>query len=294
MDAVDVAYVAPAPCPSDAIFWAAFAARAPTATRVARGAWSLEVAIDARATGFHGALRVLHAPDEPASRAVDDASCAAVVDALAAIAAVRFEASRAPPPLLREEEPPPRDAERTAREDAAGLDARVGVSGVLASYAAPSASLGLGAFAEIEDRTRRAFGVRVRLSFQGLTGFWTSAAPATALVTSWLGRAEVGVVRFAIGERASVGAAAVFEAGALVGEARDVPTAQRRAAPWAAFGAALRLRVAPRSGPFIEAAGGPIVPVTRPRFVFQPGPVVVYEAPPIGASAELSVGMHFL
>jgi hypothetical protein len=44
---------------------------------------------------------------------------------------------------------------------------------------------------------------------------------------------------------------------------------------------------------FVELALGAFFPLTRPRFVAQPGPVVLFEVPVAGALGELGLGIRF-
>jgi hypothetical protein len=292
-DAVDVAYVAPAECPSDARFWDAFAARAPHTQRVdAHGAWSLVVEIAPAAGGFTGRIHVLHGAMGTA-REVSDASCENVVSALAVIAAITVEPEPEPAPapaVMHAVEPAPLPAPREP------WHVRVGIVGLTTSYLSPSVSLGLGGWGELEQPGDGPIGLRVRVSFQGSAGLPYSLPPASAFVSSWVGRAELGGPRGSFFRGVLVVNGGLFvETGALVGEARGVPSAQSNVAPWVALGALGRVRVVPRGIPtYLEAGVGPVVPLVHPRFVFQPVPTVAYEAPPAGITVELAVGVRFL
>jgi hypothetical protein len=152
--------------------------------------------------------------------------------------------------------------------------------------------LGIAGFAEVET-PGRFFVFRARLGARFTTSLRVQVLTASALVSSGFARLEVGGVRLRFAKVLALRLGILVDVGALVVEGRDIPGAQTATAPFFDLGAVVRLGWE-TSVFFVEMAGGGVIPVTRPSFVFQfPGKQTAFEVPVAGAFGEVGVGVRF-
>jgi len=170
--------------------------------------------------------------------------------------------------------------------------ARIGLAFASTTHLAPVLSAGGEAFVELghDVGSVYAFWLRVvgHVAFSGAFDVGTGGAT----LTSVLGRVEAGGLRFRLAPRLALRLGGTLEAGAILGAGRNVDGAEAHWAPWLALGGVARASWEPGRF-FVELGLGAFFPLTRPRFVAQPGPVVLFEVPVAGALGELGLGIRF-
>ena len=284
-------YAAPAGCPSADDFWRSFATRA---THARLSQWALDVRIhEAPGPRFAGTVEVRASDGTVTTRSLDDVSCPDLTLALAVVAAVIVEpeAPTAPAPAPKPE-PEPEPVPVPALLPRERWRGRLGLAFASTTHLAPVLSYGGEVFAEIGHDVGTVFAFWLRA-----VGHVASSGPfdvgsAGASLTSVLGRVEAGGLRFRLVPHLALRLGGALEAGAILGAGRNVDGAEAHWAPWIAVGAVARTTW-DLGSLFVELGLGAVVPLTRPRFVAQPGPVVLFEVPVAGAMGELGVGIRF-
>jgi hypothetical protein len=292
---ITVDYAASRACPTDAEFWDAFVSRAQHVTRSDRGDFVLVVRIEKSASRFHGSLRVVRRSETMIERTLDDVSCADIATALAIVAAITVESAPLPPsppppppppPLMPPPPPPP-----AARD---GWSLRAGADTVVTSFLSPTSSFGGAAWVEIEQQEARFVGFRARVGAHAATSFAIEVTGGSVLVTSVLGRIELGGPRLRLARMFGVRLGAFGELGTLVTEGRAVG-GRTVSVFFADLGAMLRAAWEPASF-FVEAGLGGVFSLARPSFRFQyettGSSLVVFEVPVGGFVGEVGLGVR--
>lgn len=285
-ETVSLDYGAPQGCPNDDAFWSAFVSRASHAHRSSGGEWSMLVRTIDEGSSFRARIEVKHG-DAITQREVTDPSCTTATTALAVIAALTVEPEPVKIVHTEPDLPPPKPPPPAPSP----WHLRFGGAFVTTTVLSPTVSLGALGYADVTRDVSRFFALRMRAGFHWATSLDIDVASASALVTTYLARIEIGGPRAPLTQSFEANLAALFDAGDIVGEGRGVSAGHSEPSTWLDVGAIAHLRLSVwRLG--LEAGFGAIVPLTRPRFVFQPGPVVVYEPPVFGALAELDVSLQ--
>ncbi len=220
-------------------------------------------------------------------RSVSDPTCATATTALAVIAALTVEPE---PVKIVHTEPdlPPSPPPPSLPPPAWHL--RVGGAFATTTFLAPTISFGALGFADLTREVSRFFALRARVGFMVATSLGIDVANASAVVTSYLARVELGGPRVSITRGFEANLALLADLGSLVGEGRAA-TSLTDASLWFDAGVIARLRLELARLAF-EAGFGAAIPMHHTRFQFLPGPMVVYESPPIGAIAELGLELR--
>lgn len=284
---VRLAYRAPEGCPGEAAFLSAVAAQARPFQRAPRSAArvrALDASIRRGPESFSGALRVREADGATSEREVRGATCGEVFSALALVAAITIDTGppepRPPPPGLPETPPGPPPPRRWTVATA--------VHGGAFFSMAPDAVWGI------------APALQVGTPLGGVPiGVQLGAALATSARTSTaLGSADFLWLAARLAVSAGVLSAGPFslhptvglDAGLVRGRGLGLATSHEPLRPWldVALGARAEWMVLPALG--IELAGGMLVPITRPRWVFEDPDLVVHATP--WAGAYLTIGLR--
>jgi hypothetical protein len=312
-------YVAPEPCPSGDTLRAELRGLL-EASGSAGDLFAFEITITPEGAGFRGTVRATAPNPEAEGREVVDASCSAVVHALAFIAAVVVDPTVAervdeqsssaagvhegvpPPPVAaaprsRPEPPPTTKPKRSAPPALPERSIRAGVLG------APSLETSLGPEVALEARLGifgasapawRGLGWLAGLSVVhgGSSGIKTSAGSADL---SWThGRAD-GCLSVPSAKRVLFYPCVFLDAGVLTGTSQASPIKSRRAL-WLAPGLLGRASVEFSSDfeLFVEVGG--FAPLVRPRFLYvsPAGAAVVHAVPPLGMAAGAGLAIRVL
>lgn len=158
---------------------------------------------------------------------------------------------------------------------------------------APTPLLGAAAFAEIDARRGPASpSLRLTIAFASSSPF----AGPSPVADYFLGVARISACPVGFAFSANLGALPCVEAGAGLVHAYGVPSAiapEPKDVGWADVGAAAVLRWAPTERMFVDTAGGVLVAITRPTFVFEMPHANLQTVPLVSPMASLSVGARF-
>lgn len=260
------------------------------------GAWRIVVRVERFPKGrFHGTVRILHGNAEPVERSLDDDSCKDLATALAVVAAITIEnAPRTPVPLLPEPVESPIDMPPPVLPEER-IHLRAGAGSEATSFLSPVASAGIALFFEGEA-PKGFFAPRVRLGAHFATSFPFNVGDATANVTCYFARIELGGLRLRFARALALRLAAITDIGAIHVEGHGNVASGDATAPFFDAGAVLRLAWETPIF-FIEVGGGAVAAITRPTFHFDVtnggAPVMAFEVPPAGAIGEVGVGLRF-
>ena len=222
-------------------------------------------------------------------RNVSDPTCATATTALAVIAALTVE--REPVTIVHTvPEPPPPLPPPLAPSP---WHLRVGGSFVMTSLLRPSVSVGALGYAELDHDGSRFFAWRFRAGFEYATGFEVEVATASTLLRSYAGRVEIGGPRVELSHALELNLGAVGVFGGLVGDGRGASLVESHTSARADLGAIARLRMSVWRLAF-EVGLGALVPMYHTRFLFQPGPSVAYESPPLGVLGDVGASIWAL
>lgn len=304
----DLVYEAPSSCPDAKAFATEIAARTTHANDDPR---TLHVRIAEESGGFVGHLH-LESDGTPSSpRAVEAASCAEVVDALALVAALAVEAhakeqaAASEPEPAKPAEPPlvvapakpdtrePRDADATSHARGP-RETRLRAGAQAAEAALSGGVFSVRAFADVTFRDRaKLVAPSVRLAFSRSADADRVVPPAGRATLTWTeGSIEGCPLRVALGGGVSLRPCTELILGVLEGSGSGVSSARDRSRPWAELDVHGRVGWDVLDWLAIEAEGGPTVPLVREQFVFNPG-VGVYQAPIIALFGRAGVAVRF-
>ena len=302
-------YAAPAGCPAEDAFRRDVSSRLQDDTRAANV--RLDVAIEEDDGRYRGTITALDdAAKESARRRIEGKSCPEVAHALAFLAGLLVELNghldpevgpAAPPPPPE----PPAPPEPAPKPDAQGPPARLAQGdGTASGSRLPIAGLVLA-------DARGGFGPSVDLS--GEVGMEVglglgAAAPAVRLVgfvgsgslRSWAGSGAVwfGGGRLELcpartrGTRLVVRVCAGGEVG-VVHVQGDVPLKPHAVTvPWGSVEVTVQLRWFATRALFAELGGGPLLPLDRTRYYFEPD-TTLYQVPVLVARLAIGLGWQF-
>ncbi len=292
-------YTAPADCPAQEVFQRDVARRFHDESHVAN--IHLDVAIEGQDAGYSGTITAFdEAANESARRRIEGKSCTEVAHALAFLAGLILElngridpdeelpapmTSPAPqppvvvpiPPL-----PPARSSPHPVHLSAFLLgDARGGFGPSVYASGDAGLELALGAGTVAPSIRLAAFGGRGSLG---------SAAGKAAI---WFGGGRLELCPFLIGATNLVAhICAGGELGAVYVDG-EVPFEPRTTTVlWGSVEATLRIQWFATKSFFVEAGGGPLLPLDRTRYYFEPG-TTVYRSPVVAARTALGLGWQF-
>jgi len=295
----ELSYRAPAECPDEATFRANLAKHLRDTSRAA--GTRLELTIAEHDTGYHGVLVALDSSGHRGTRRIEGKTCAEVAQALAFLARIVIElgglvdSETPPPPAPAPRVPPPKlivpslHAQPAARKP----PSRVGVSAVLLGGARGGFAPGLRPTGEL--------GVDVGAStavwspWVRLAGFVGSSRlgslGGSASLRFFGGRLELcplrlGDTRLTVRACAGSELAVVDARGQIAIEPKSVTKL------WASAEATLRLQWFATRSFFAELGGGPVLPIVRTRYYFEPDRTL-YIVPDVTARLALGFGLLF-
>jgi len=287
-------YRAPVVCPSEATFVADMTSHARTEAN-ATGI-RLNFAIDEQETGYLGTLVVFDKFGNEASRDIHGKACSDVAHALAFLGALAIELGGhiepepplAPTPPVGMIPPPP-----SARAAAPTPSRSVEVSSVLLT----GLRGGFGPVARLTGEAGVEIGARsgklvpsVRLSaFVGDSDL--AAAGGSAALWMVGGRLEAcaalwGNIHILL--RPCLGS----EVGLVRAQGQAALESRTAVELWASVEGTLKLQWFPTKGFFAELGGGPVIPVVRTHYYFEPGQTL-YVVPWLTARAAGGLGLQF-
>jgi hypothetical protein len=287
-------YAAPVVCPEEAVFLADVASHVHDVSR-ARGV-RVNASIEERESGYAGVLVAVDASGTQSSRRIEGKKCADVAHALAFLAALVIELgghaepeSPLPPnPAPAPAPPPPREppaAVAPPRTFALSAVLLGGVRGGIGpvAHAGGDAGLEIGATGRLLAPSLRLVALVANGSLEGAGGS----------ATLWLvgGRLEVcpillGNARLAV--RPCVGA----ELGIVHADGETAFAPRTATAPWVSAEATVRGQWFATDRWFVEVGGGPVMPLDRTRYYFEPDRTV-FVVPGLTARAAIGVGRLF-
>jgi hypothetical protein len=285
-------YAAPRGCPEEAWFIADVASHVHDMSRA--GSVRVNATIEEREPGYMGTLVAIDPSGMTSSRQIDGKRCSEVAHALAFLTALALElgghVEAQPPPLpipaaspapLPAHEPVIVPPPRTTQVSVVLLG---GVRGGLGSAVQPSGEAGV----EIGSNGR-VLAPSLRLVTFVANGSLDGAGGSAVL---WLvgGRLELCPLRFA-SWRFAVRPCLGTELGAVRAEGQTAFAPRTATTLWASAEATLSAQWFATNSWFVELEGGPVVPLDRTRYYFEPNRGV-YVVP--GLTARAAVGMGWL
>jgi hypothetical protein len=287
-------YAAPADCPANDAFRRDVATRLHDESHVANV--RLDIAIEADAGRYRGTITALDdAANESARRRIEGESCTEVAHAMAFLAALALELNGHLDPDV--ESAPPSPSPPPSPEPAIPIP--------------PASARGVRVAALLLGDARDGFGPSVYAS--GEVGLEIAVAngtvsPAARLVAfagrgslgspaggAWIGfgggRLELCPIRVG-GTTIILRFCAGGELGAVHGQG-EVPFKPRAATvPWVSVETTLRIQWFATRELFVELGGGPVLPLDRSRYYFEPD-TTVYQAPVVAARVAMGLGWQF-
>jgi hypothetical protein len=257
----------------------------------------VNVTIEERGPGYVGTLVAFDRSGTESSRRIEDGKCGDVAHALSLMTALVIElgghiepeapTTSSPRPVLMPAPSPPvaRPAGVRPRSIALSVVLLGGVRGGLGPAARPTAEAGLDA-----GTSGGLLAPSVRLSGFGGNGSLDGVDGSAAL---WLigGRLELcplrlGNARFAV--RSCMGA----ELGFVHAEGQIAFAPRVANESWVSVEATLRAQWFATSSWFVELGGGPVVPLDRTRYYFEPDRTL-YVVPALTGRAAIGAGLVF-
>ncbi|HEY1536014.1 MAG TPA: hypothetical protein VGF76_18470 [Polyangiaceae bacterium] len=293
----ELSYRAPAECPDDATFRADLAKHLRDTSRAA--GTRLELAITEHDTGYHGVLVALDSSGHQGTRQIEGKTCAEVAQALAFLARMVIElgglVDSEVPPAPAPPVPPPKiilpnsHPQPAARKPLSGVQVSVvllgGARGGFSPDLRPTGELGVdvGASPAVWSPSLRLVGFAGNSELGSLAG---SAAlrffgGRLELCPLHLGNTSLTVHACAGGELAAVDAR-----GQIALEPKSVTKL------WASAEATLRLQWFATRSFFAELGGGPVFPIVRTHYYFEPDRTL-YIVPDVTARVALGFGLLF-
>lgn len=267
----ELKYSAAPGCPAQDAFITEIASRAKGAHHApGAGEWKFEVRITSTSEGFRGKLQV---EGDASSRVVSGATCVAVAEALALVAAMNLAPQQTVLPPPRTEEPahaprvaPSKPAARPPVRKPPAATVLIGSGALISAGPAPDALIGVAAFGDIEPVGWPMFRLGLTRASTGIREVGSGAARfalTTARIEACPGAVDLAGV--------SASACAAFEAGVLQaqGLARgeiSEPSSVSRA--WMDVGLGSRFSWKVLDPLRIELSGAMGLPLTRRSFVF--------------------------
>ncbi|MFO0589500.1 MAG: hypothetical protein U0441_18325 [Polyangiaceae bacterium] len=283
---VRIAYAAPDGCPDETAFVAAIAAQAHPFERAPRSAARvrlLDATITAAGEEHTGVLRVREADGATSERDVRGATCQEVFSALALVAALAVDTGPPPPPPLPPEEPPPPPPPPPSWKLGLAVD-----TGAFTAMA-PNASLALLPSVEIAPPIARTPLV-MRIGPVAATSPRADTPAGSADFMWFAGRLDVALFGL-VGSFYALRPTVAVTAGAVLGHGANVASPRTKIQAWVDVEAGARASVRLWPSFSLELAGGVLVPITRPTWVFESPDAVIHATPPVGAYVTL--GGHF-
>lgn len=289
----ELSYRAPAECPDEATFRADLAKHVRDTSRAA--GTRLELTIAEHDTGYHGVLVALDSSGHQGTRRIEGKTCAEVAKALAFLARIVIELgglvdSEAPPaPAPPKLGVPNLHPQPAARKPLSRVGASVvllgGARGGFAPGLRPTGELGVdvGASPAVWSPWVRLAGFAGNSELGSLGG--------SASLRFFGGRLELCPLR--LGDRSLIvhacaggELAAVDARGQIAIEPKSVTKL------WASAEATLRLQWFATRSFFAELGGGPVLPIVRTRYYFEPDRTL-YIVPDVTARLALGLGLLF-
>jgi len=298
---IHVEVEAPVDCVDVAGFFARVGARRPRAVLAREG----EAAPTYRVTIVQEKERVRGSvvADEGEPRSLVGASCAEVADGLALTVALALDAraESAPPPATPAPAVPPPssgtgEGERplvdarpapSARgfRGAAGIEAAITAMSELSLLPAP----GIFFEAGTADGAERDIWVRIGAATAGGS---IDTGAGRAELRWWVGQLETCPLRVSPAPSVVIRPCLGAEAGVLSAEGSGIGSASDSRTAWVAGRATGTLSLALGAGFFVLARAGVVVPVSRPRFLFDPGEVL-FRPPAVAPLLGIGGGVTF-
>jgi hypothetical protein len=292
-----LSYRAPAGCPDEAAFRADLAKHVHDTSRAA--GTRLELAIEEQGDGYQGLLVAFDSSGHPGSRRIEGKTCSEVAQALAFLAGIVIElgghvaadstASPTSPPAAPPKPVPPAPQMRAP----SSMPSRTGASVVLLGDARGGFAPGVRPTGELGVELGARLGpwspsVRL-LGFAGTSELGGSGGSAALrffggrleLCPARLGNASFVVRACAGGELAAVDAR-----GQIATEPKSVTKL------WGSAEATVRLQWFATSSFFAELGGGPVLPIVRTHYYFEPDRTL-YVVPDWAARLALGFGLLF-
>jgi hypothetical protein len=296
----ELSYRAPATCPEEQVFRADVAKHVHDTSRAA-GA-RVELTIEKLAEGYRGILIASDSSGAQGSRRIDGQTCAEVAHALAFFAGLVIElggrvendspspaqsssAPPAPPPTT----PPPKAPRVQARTRTPPLQLSALALADAHGAFAPAPRLSGEAGIELAVRGGVAAPSLRLLGFVGRSDLDSSAGSATLKFLG--GRLELCPVRFGTGQlvvRPCLGS----ELGLVDARGQIAEQPRNRTTPWVSVEATLRFQWLVTRGFFAEVGGGPVFPLVRTHYYFEPERTL-YTAPELSARIAIGLGVLF-
>jgi hypothetical protein len=169
----------------------------------------------------------------------------------------------------------------------------VGAQATSAFAATPSPLFGGGIFAERAFAGR--WGASLRLALEAAGTGAVDAGPGRAWFLRGTGRLSGCVFTWRPVERLSLVPCLSAEGGAL--HAQGIPGGsltfvQQATVAWAGVGLLPRIAVRLGAG-YLEVQGGPVLPLVRRMFVFQPPGYVIHDLPPVTGIVSIGGAVRF-
>jgi hypothetical protein len=286
-----LAYDAPVGCPSEETFRADVARHVSDESHAE--AVRLNITLEEQETGYLGILVAFDESGNASSRRIQGKTCVDVAHAVAFLAGLVIDLGgrlepEVPPnvaPSLTPRAAQPAPAPAAPHSVDVSTVLLLGIRGGLGPVARPTGMAGV----EIGARTG-ILAPSVRLSAFVSEGDFAGTAGGAAL---WMvgGRLELCVMRFGnaqVSLRPCVGG----EIGLVHSRGQSTVDPRTTLEPWASVAASLRLQWYATKAFFAELGGGPVFPVIRAQYYFEPDQTL-YAVPWLTAEGAGGIGLRF-
>jgi hypothetical protein len=227
-----------------------------------------------------------------AVRTFEAEQCRDVVVALALVAALSIDPNASTAPGALSLQDPAISAPAPAQPSSTPWHWNTGIAGGVLTGITPVWLIAGGAFLGIEQAAA-GFAPSFRLApyyaETGVTGPSANSAEFYLLAA----RADACPLALPLTEALDFRPCVAIDAGLF--HARGVSVAQptEQSRLWLAMGLDLQFTLGIWDDLFLQASGGPIVPFTRPVFVFENPELLIHEVPWLAAQAGLAIGTRF-
>ncbi len=292
-------YAAPADCPADDAFRRDVASRLHDESHI--GNVRLDVVIEADDGRYRGIITALDdAAKESARRRIEGKSCTEVAHAMAFLAALALELNGHLDPEVEPAPPPPQPIPEpgvqvppVVHPSQVASEHGVRVSALLLGDARDG--FGPGVYASGEAGVELAIGSGTFAPAARLVAFAGRGSLGSLAGSAWMwfggGRLELCPIRIG-GTTFFLRVCAGGELGAVHAQG-EVPFEPRAATvPWVSAEATLRIQWFAARALFVELGGGPVLPLDRTRYYFEPD-ATLYRVPVVAARVAMGLGWQF-
>ena len=297
-------YRAPSSCPDEAALFSRIRARVEVRRASAtEPVPTFGITLADEGQRIIGRIASMSERREPTSREVSGTDCSDVVDAVALIVSMAISPSAAVRDGVSAQAPedPMRDTGQATKtnEPVAAIDERprlrlLGSAQGEATFGyVPTALLGAGVRLQLFRTSEYLGGPAVALGFVATESTERSLPQGQATLSFNVGELFLCPTSFAVLASVHVLPCGRVDIGQVRAEGTGIPNPRNEKLLWSSVGALGQIAIVPVKPLVIDAQASILFPLTPYEFIFEPNSVI-YEAPRVGFSGSIAVGLMFL